>query len=410
MDRAEVNNADERPLTLILNKTVQKKERKRVSQGVRLSTWKPYQATSTANRPAVPGQRTMFNLMPCENEFEQAFADFCDFAGDVAAFAKNAGPQKLMIDYLRPDGHRALYVPDFFVRFKDGNSLLCELKGKEDALVPMKARAAVEWCKAASKGQVKWRYLYVPYQLFQQSAAGTMLELARACEPSLKGLVKEAETGQQKLPLAEATAQKQADDLFTRVLQQAGIPKAPPSVEGAMRQAVLLLDHAVRVGMPDYGHAFQPLLYPLDEYALRILDSRLSPCIPVDTQKREEYFDSYSDMLRPRERALLEKHGRYLRDNLVFGRSIMKVGTLLFCLSYADKDGWGATGVWEDVRQVFSGPDMTKLYPDLERVNGFRNTRVAHVETRLNDADEAWEAMCVWLRCLSQMASVVGQG
>jgi type III restriction enzyme len=310
---------------LILSKTVQKKERKRVSQGVRLSTWKPYQATSTVNRPAVPGQRTMFNLVPCENEFEQAFADFCDFASDVAAFAKNAGPQKLMIDYLRPDGHRALYVPDFFVRLKDGNSLLCELKGKEDALVPVKARAAGEWCKAASKGQGKWRYLYVPYLLFQQSSAGTMMELLRACEPSLKTLIQEAETGQQELPLLEATAQKQADDLFARVLQQAGIAKAPAAVEGAMRQAVLLLDHAVRAGMPDYGHAFQPLLYPLDEYALRILDSRLSPRIPADTQEREDYFNPTLIVLRSRERALLEKHGRYLRDNLVFGRSIMKV-------------------------------------------------------------------------------------
>jgi type III restriction enzyme len=296
------------------------------------------------------------------------------------------------------------------VRLKDGTSLLCELKGKEDALVPVKARAAGEWCKAASKGQGKWRYLYVPYLLFQQSSAGTMMELLRACEPSLKTLIQEAETGQQELPLLKATAQKQADDLFARVLQQAGIPKVPAAVEGAMRQAVLLLDHAARAGMPEYGHAFQPLLYPLDEYALRMLDSRLSPHIPADTQEREDYFNPTLTVLRSRERTLLEKHGRYLRDNLVFGRSIMKVGTLLFCLSYADEDGWGAASVWEDVRRVFSGPDMTKLYPDLEQVNSFRNTRVAHIETRLNDADEAWEAMRVWLLCLNQMANLVGQG
>ena len=103
------------------------------------------------------------------------------------------------------------------------------------------------------------------------------------------------------------------------------------------------------------------------------------------------------------DRNQLEKHGRYLKDNLVFGRSIMKLGTLLFCLRYAKEGGEGVAGVWKDVAEAFSGADMTQLYDDLEKVNNIRNTRVAHVETRLNDAGEAWEAMSVWLRCLDQM-------
>ncbi|MGQ9921986.1 MAG: hypothetical protein ACUVRZ_11760 [Desulfobacca sp.] len=86
---------------LISDRTVQKKVRQQLGRGQRLSSWKPYQASSTEKRPAVPATRTMFNLVPCENELEQQFADSCDTAGDVAAFAKNAGPQKLMIDYLR---------------------------------------------------------------------------------------------------------------------------------------------------------------------------------------------------------------------------------------------------------------------------------------------------------------------
>jgi type III restriction enzyme len=67
----------------------------------------------------------------------------------VAAFAKNAGPQKLMIDYLKPDGQRGLYAPDFFARAADGTHYLIELKGRQDNLVPLKACAAVEWCRAA---------------------------------------------------------------------------------------------------------------------------------------------------------------------------------------------------------------------------------------------------------------------
>ena len=391
---------------LILSKTIHKKERQRISQGHRLSTWKPYQASSTEKRPAVPATRTMFNLVPCENEFEQEFADFCDFAGDVAAFAKNAGPQKLMIDYLKPDGHRAHYLPDFLVRVKDGHYWLVELKGKVDNLVPMKARAAMEWCKTASTGKIKWRYLYVPYHLFQQSAAATVAELARACEPSLKSLIQEAKTSQLQLPLAEATAQKEAEDRFSAVLQQAGMVQVPKSIEDSLRQAVQLLDYAVRAGMPDYSHAFQPLLKPLDDYAIKILDGRLRPRIPTDPQKSREYFAPYLENLHPRDQAVLGRNQRYLERNLVFGHSVQRLGTLLFCLDYAQSWALNLDGVWHDAKEAFSGPDMKSLYVDLKEVNAFRNTRVAHVETKLDNAPEAWEAMTKWFRCLNRMAGM----
>lgn len=392
---------------LILSKTVQKIERKRSAQGQFLSTWKPYQATSTQKRPAVQGQRTMFNLVPCENDFEQEFTDFCDYASDTAAFAKNSGPQKLTIDYLRPDGHRGLYIPDFFVCQADGNYFLVELKGRVDPLVPIKARAAIEWCKTASKGKSKWRYLFVPYYLFQQSAPGTIEELARACEPSIKELLKEAETGQIALGIFEATAQKEADELFLSVLQKAGIQEALQEIADTMRQSVQLLDYAVRSKMPDLSHAFQPLLRPLDDYSIRILDRYLGPKIPASTAKRGSYFSPYLDQLSYKEKGLLEKNQRYLEQNLVFGRPIQKLGTLLFCLDYARQGGWRVDGVWEDVATVFSGKDMGKLYSDLEKVNAFRNTRVAHVEAKLDNTEEAWEAMIIWFRCLKRLADLV---
>ncbi|MBT9142289.1 MAG: hypothetical protein DDT32_00785 [Syntrophomonadaceae bacterium] len=391
---------------LILGKMIQIKERRNLSQIARMSQWKPYQATSTEKRPAVTATRTMFNLVPCENEFEQEFVDFCDFASDIVAFAKNAGPQKLMIDYLRPDKNRAFYVLDFFVRCKDGSYLLIELKGKVDSLVPVKAKAAVEWCKVASKGKTKWQYVYVPYLLFQQSAPSSVAELARACEPSLKALIDEAETGQQQLPLLEATAEKEAQDLFQKVLAESGMTKAPAEIEAAMRQAVQLLDYAVRSGMPDYSHAFQPLLRPLDEYAIRILEKHLLPMIPSDHGSRHDYFNPYLDNLSIKQKVLLEKNQRYLEHNLVFGRPIQKLGTLLFCLQYAQEGGWNVAGVWRDVAKVFSSPTMTSLYTGLEKVNTFRNTRVAHVDTRLDNAGEAWQAMWTWFRCLNMMIQV----
>ncbi|BAC09032.1 DEAD/DEAH box helicase family protein [Thermosynechococcus vestitus] len=388
---------------LILEKTVRQKKRQRISRGQRLSTWKPYQATSTAQRPALPAERTLFNLVPCDNDLEQAFTDFLETAQDVVAFAKNAGPQKLMLDYLKPDGQRAFYVPDFFVRTAGGDHYLVELKGRQDELVPLKASAAVEWCKTASGKEARWHYLYVPYHLFQQGAATTIAELARACEPSLKALLDEWKTKQLALPLEEATTQSASEALFQRVLQEAGIAQPPAEIADLMRQAVILLDHAVRSRYPTYAHAFQPLLGPLDEFALHILEKFLKPAIPANKEASILFFSPDLNHLAQREQALLERNQRYLRDNLVFGRSIQRLGTLLFCLHYAHQGGMGADGIWKAVSDTFSSPGFRDLYELLERVNEFRNTRVAHVETPLNDADEARGAMTTWLQALVQL-------
>jgi len=309
------------------------------------------------------------------------------------------------MDYLRPDGHRAFYVPDYFIRLKSGNNVLVELKGRVDPLVPVKAMAADEWCKAASKGKPTWQYLYVPYQLFQDSAAASVEELMRACVPSLRGLVDEAKTGQMALPLEEATAEAQAEELFARIMRQAGVTSVPKPVEDMMRQAIQVLDHAVRAKMPDLAHAFQPLLRPLDDYALHILVKQLKPGVTAHISEHN-YFEPYMTGMSQRDRNMLEKNARYLQQNLVYGRSIQKLGTLLFCLDYAQRGGCGAPGIWRDVQKQFAGRSMGALYTDLRQVNDFRNTRVAHVEAKLDNAEEAWKAIIVWLRCIDAMVGM----
>lgn len=392
---------------LILEKTVRQQKRRRISRGQSLSNWKPYQATSYDKRPAVAAERTMFNLVPCDNDFEQTFTDFLETAQDVAAFAKNAGPQKLMIDYLKPDGQRAFYVPDFFVRTREGNYYLVELKGRQDELVPLKATAAVEWCKVASDQNTHWNYLYVPYHLFQQGASITIAELARACEPALKGLLEEWKKRQLELPFEEAAAQSQAESLFQQLLQKAGVAKPPDEVINFMQQAVQLLDHAIRSRYPTFAAAFQPLLGPLDEYAQRILEKFLKPAIPSDKNSSIAFFDPDLSHLDNRERFSMERNQRYLRDNLVFGRSIQRLGVLLFCLDYALHQTVAISGIWHVVKQQFSAPQFMELYQELEKVNEFRNTRVAHVEAPLTDEKEAWDAMQTWLKCIDKMAKII---
>lgn len=389
---------------LILARIVQKTERRRTDTSSKLSSWLPFQASSTEKRPAVPATRTLFNLVPCDNEFEHEFVDFCAYADDVVAFAKNSGPQKLMIDYIRPDGQRAHYIPDFFVRQRNGSYALVELKGREDPLVPVKARAALEWCAAASQSGTIWQYVYVPYHLFQQQAPDTLNQLARASQPSLQLLLDD-----QQLPLPLEQQQQPTADTFERVLTEASIStKLPPTLETVLRQAVGLLEHADNQRMRDLAHAFQPLLGPLDVYALRILEEGITPYLPQDTRINSAYFNPPLGNVRSGGRAnAFERNGRYLFKNIVEGQSIQKLGTLLFCLDYTFNGRERLGGIWKDIHDEFDNRAMRELYLDLQRVNTLRNTCIAHIERHLDDPAEAWREMHVWLRCLVRMATTV---
>lgn len=380
---------------LVLGKTVTKKERKTLSQGVRLSTWKPYQASSTEKRPAVPGKPTMFNLVPCENDYESAFVDFCDHAPDVAAFAKNSGPQKLSIDYMKPGGSPGFYWPDFLVRTLSGVHYVVELKGKTDELVPRKAAAAREWCRSASK-YAHWRYLYVPYHIFQTSRPANIEEMERACLPFLSALEKEDKTGQATLPLDEVTAEKLATDRVAEFVQAAGFAEPPPACEQAIRQAVETLDFAIARNHGTFGSAFTSLLLPLDKYARSMIAKRLSPHVPHGHTDRSLYFAPDLSGLYEADRSHLVRNQRALRSNLVEGRSMQLLGTLLFCLNYAQNWTLDAGGVWEDVRDEFAGEEFEILYEVLARINDLRNKKIAH-EGGLTDQEEARRELTHWI-------------
>lgn len=167
------------------------------------------------------------------------------------------------------------------------------------------------------------------------------------------------------------------------------------------------MDYGEKAKMPTLSHAFQPFLRLLDDYAIKILSDHLMPKIPNKEKERHNYFNPYLNDLSPKERFQLEKNQRYLHHNLVFGRSIQKLGTLLFCLDFAQKGRKKVSGIWKSVRDEFSGDEMKNLYHELSAVNTFRNTHIAHVETPLNDPDDAWEAMILFIKCVNRMASLV---
>jgi type III restriction enzyme len=116
---------------LIRARTTTVEKRIPEAKPVALSSWKPFQVTHSERHPVLQAGRTLFNLVPCNRELEVAVATFLDQrAKDVAAFAKNAGPQSLRIDYLAAGSRLSFYTPDFFVRSKEGHYYLVETKGR----------------------------------------------------------------------------------------------------------------------------------------------------------------------------------------------------------------------------------------------------------------------------------------
>jgi type III restriction enzyme len=132
----------------------------------------PYTVKRLLTKTAVPADsallqasRTLFNLVPCNRELEVAVSNFLDRAADVVAFAKNAGPQSLRIDYLALGSRLSFYTPDFFVRSEQGHCYLVETKGREDKEVPRKAKAAIACARP----------------LRRQTAAGNTSTSPKAC-------------------------------------------------------------------------------------------------------------------------------------------------------------------------------------------------------------------------------------
>ena len=133
-------------------------------------------------------RKTIFNRVPCENSFEEAFARFLDDAEDVLMFGKLPDQFGFSIPYSDTRGNLRQYYPDFVVVDTDGVYHLVETKGREDIEVRNKDRAARTWVQAASNlTGSEWHYVKVLQRDFQDLAPVTFAECAQlgAMQPSL---------------------------------------------------------------------------------------------------------------------------------------------------------------------------------------------------------------------------------
>ncbi len=379
---------------LIRAKTTLTEQRIPSAEPQSVTVWRPFQVTHSERRPVAEAYRTPFNLVPCNRELEVAFTTFADNAPDAAAFCKNAGPQSLRIDYLASGGRLAFYTPDFIVRLANGSYLLVETKGREDKDVPNKARAAVAWCKAASKAaKTEWRYLYVPQGIFSQLAGSQLEELARACAPTLVSLLKESPGPQMALPLfAEEEAPPLAADEFIPAATLEGLP---PRYRKSIEQAVTLYRFLEKKESATFGPVFQPLLGPLDDAATALIIERLARHVPTDPQQQKIFFEPLYDGIDRSDVQYHQRHAANLRRTLIHKNGLMPLGLLEFCLKYCCQSH-SVDGIFDAVRQSFADL-VDSLLDKVVAIYEFRNKHVAHVNVELTDRHLAEAGLKLWI-------------
>ena len=116
------------------------------------------------SRPTFEASKTIFNLVPCDNEFEREFAQFLQDATDVESFAKLPEQFGFAIEYTDSATQPALLRAGLRRRRSaTARTTSIETKGREDVDVAHKDRAATIWCENATLlTDVPWSYVKVP--------------------------------------------------------------------------------------------------------------------------------------------------------------------------------------------------------------------------------------------------------
>jgi len=130
------------------------------------------------SRPTLKASKCVFNLVPCDNEFEKEFAQFLEKADDVVRFAKLPEQFGFAIEYTDNAGNFRHYEPDFVVLINAGTHFIVETKGLEDVNVVNKDRAARLWCENTTLLTGKpWAYLKVLQTEYNQLQATQFADL-----------------------------------------------------------------------------------------------------------------------------------------------------------------------------------------------------------------------------------------
>lgn len=395
-------------IPIILKKITRRQERLPETAPQSVTSWAPYQATHSERRPTETSPSTAFNLIPCENQLEVAMAQFLSRAEDVAAFAKNSGPQALRVDYLNAEGRRAIYTPDFLVRTTEGRQFLAETKGRADQDVAAKARAAMEWCKAASSKKSRWDYLYVQEAVFEQVRSNSVEELSRACMPALTRLLRQSASPQLALDLESGANEQRVAEQASEFIDPKILTALPSRYRKAIEHAIALFHFHKKKETVSFGPIFQPLLGPIDHAAEALVMQRLKDDVPVDAAAQKDFFEPDMSKAKKSSVKFLQERASTIKKMVVYRSPIMPTGALSFALDYASKVAEEPLpGVYAAIRSRFGGLTGSGLPMLVRETYDFRNSYIAHEKRELTDLEATRKALREWIQTLVALHDAV---
>ncbi len=134
----------------------------------------PYSRPTLAN-----ATQCVFNLVPCDNEFERKFAKFLQDARDLKCFSKLPSQFNFVIEYTDNATNLRYYEPDFVAVHDDGIHWLIETKGQVNVDVAHKNQAATLWCENATMlTGTEWRYVIVHQTDYEQLQPDSFSDLS----------------------------------------------------------------------------------------------------------------------------------------------------------------------------------------------------------------------------------------
>jgi type III restriction enzyme len=132
-------------------------------------------------------QKSVFNRIVGDSNFELEFSAFLEKCDDVISFAKNFQNKEasaLRIEYKNAEGFIANYYPDFFVKIDNNHVYIIETKGREEEDDKIKFERLERWCEDvnARQSKVVYKALYVKQEEYEKNKAINFDELVRLFE------------------------------------------------------------------------------------------------------------------------------------------------------------------------------------------------------------------------------------
>jgi type III restriction enzyme len=166
--------------------TVEDKGDTEIKNYIKISEARPFVVN---DKSFLVPQKSVFNRIVGDSNFELEFSAFLDKCDDVVSFAKNFQNKEanaLRIEYKNAEGFIANYYPDFFVKVDDKNIFIIETKGREEEDDKLKFERLENWCKDVNDRQTKMIYkaLYVKQEDWENNKAKNFDEIIRLYKKS----------------------------------------------------------------------------------------------------------------------------------------------------------------------------------------------------------------------------------